>query len=76
MRCGVVPEPPLDRHLGLDQLDQPGRVSEGGRRIVGQGGEGPAETHAAGTRIGEAELEGRGGFLLGRGGAGREQNRH
>ena len=48
----------LDRDLRPHELNQPGRVGEGGGGVVRQGDEGPAEAHAAGTGVGEAELEG------------------
>ena len=48
--------PNLDRELGTDELRQPRRVGERGSGIVCQSDECPAETHASGTRIGEAEL--------------------
>jgi hypothetical protein len=66
----------FDRDLRPQQLHQSGRIGERGGGVVRQGDEGPAEAHAACTRVGEAELEGDDRLLvLGRD-AGRCQQRY
>ena len=47
----------------LDDLHQARRIRERRGGVVGQGHEGPAEAHAAGPGVGEAELERHDGLL-------------